>query len=476
MLRPRLTLLCALLLTAVVAVGSQQPAPNPPPREPARELATNVADGFTLAAVGDCIIARPVSHTPGFAPVGRLLHDADVTFGNFEGTALDLTRTPAVPQAEFGGVWIIGAPAVAADLKAIGFDLMSRANNHATDWGVEGMRQTSRTLDEAGIVHAGVGEHRAAARAARFFDTEKGRVALISVASTFTPLSRSAPPVGEAPGRPGVNALRTTRYSFVTADELRTLRKMRDGQPAGSVRPPEKEPPDEVELFGVHYKAADHRGFSYTVDPIDEREILKSVRAAKQLSDFVIVTIHAHEPGNWSETPADFLPAFAHAAIDAGADEFIGHGPHQLRGVEVYRGKPIFYSLGNFIFQLDLLSPIASDLFEQYKMDGAAATDAEFNAMWNQRVFGGEVWYQSVVTTSRFENGRIAEIQLRPIDLGYGARSADRGVPRPAAQELAQIILQRVGRLSQPFGTELKIDHGVGVIRPAQAASSDARK
>ena len=109
-------------------------------------------------------------------------------------------------------------------------------------------------------------------------------------------------------------------------------------------------------------------------------------------------------------------------------------------------------------------------------MDGAAATDAEFNAMWNQRVFGGQVWYQSVVTTSRFENGRIAEIQLRPIDLSYGARGADRGVPRPASPELAQTILQRVARLSQPFGTEPKIDRGVGVIRAAHAPSSGARK
>ena len=232
-----------------------------------------------------------------------------------------------MPQAEFGGVWIIGAPSVAQDLKAIGFDVMSRANNHATDWGLEGMRQTSRELDAAGIVHAGVGEHRAAARAARYFDTDKGRVALISIASTFTPLSRSAPPVGQAPGRPGVNALRTTRYSLVTADELRALRKIRDEQPAGSVRLPEQEPADELELFGVRYKAGDRRGFTYTMDPVDEREILRSVRAAKQLSDFVIVTIHAHEPGNWSQEPADFLPKLAHAAIDAGADEFIGHGP-----------------------------------------------------------------------------------------------------------------------------------------------------
>jgi poly-gamma-glutamate capsule biosynthesis protein CapA/YwtB (metallophosphatase superfamily) len=461
----RLVVLASLILSGAAALA-QQAAQKPPLRDPQRELATSIADGFTLAAVGDCIIARPVSQTPGFSPVGKIIRDADVAFGNFEGTAIDLTRTPAVPQAEFGGVWIIGTPAVAKDLKAIGFDMMSRANNHATDWGLEGMRQTSRALDEAGIVYAGVGEDRAAARGARYFDTDKGRVALISLASTFTPLSRSAPPLGQAPGRPGVNALRTTRSAFVTSDELRMLRKLRDDQPQGSVRVPEKESPDEVELFGVRYKAADHRGFSYAMDPIDEREILKSIRSAKQLSDFVIVAIHAHEPGNWSEVPADFLPKLAHEAIDAGADEFIGHGPHQIRGVEIYRGKPIFYSLGNFIFQLDLLEPVASDLYEQYKMDGMQATDAEFDAMWNQLIFGGDVWYQSVVTTTRFEKGRVAEIQLRPVDLNYAARGADRGIPRPAGADVAKIILERLQRLSQAFGTRIAVDGGVGIIRP----------
>src|SRR5947207_2384708 len=128
MQHPRLTVLCALLVSGVLAAAQQ--APRPSPRDPQRELATSVADGFTVAAVGDCIIARPVSQTAGFTPLGKLIHDADVAFGNFEGTALDLTRTPAIPQAEFGGVWIIGTPAVAHDLKSIGFDVMSRANNH----------------------------------------------------------------------------------------------------------------------------------------------------------------------------------------------------------------------------------------------------------------------------------------------------------------------------------------------------------
>jgi poly-gamma-glutamate synthesis protein (capsule biosynthesis protein) len=466
---------CSAFLIAGALALAQAPAPNPPARDAQRELATSVANGFTIAAVGDCIMARPVSRTAGFAPVGSLIRAADVAFGNFEGTALDAAHLTAVPQAEFGGVWIIDSPLVPKDLKAIGFDMMSRANNHALDWGLDGMRNTSRLLDEAGIVHAGVGEHRAGARAPRYFETEKGRVALVSIASTFTPLSRSAPPAGQAPGRPGVNALRTTRYSLVTAEELRALRKIRDEQPAGSVRPPEKEPADELELFGAHYKVGDHRGFTYTMDPIDEREILKSVREAKQMSDFVIVTIHAHEPGNWSQEPADFLPRLAHEAIDAGADQFIGHGPHQIRGIEVYRDRPIFYSLGDFIFQLDLLEPVANDLYEQYKMDPASATDAEFNAMWNALVFGGDVWYQSVVTTTRFDKGRAVEIRLTPIDLSYTARGADRGVPRLADTAVAKTILERLRRLSQPFGTRIDIEQGVGVIRATAAPATAAR-
>jgi hypothetical protein len=347
--------LVTVIFMCLTALGvAQQPPVRPAPRDPQRELAMSAADGFTVAAVGDCIIARPVSQTSGFAPVGKLVRDADVAFGNFEGTAIDLTRTPATPQAEFGGVWIIGTPAVARDLKAIGFDVMSRANNHATDWGLEGMRQTSRALDEAGIVHAGVGENRASARGARYVDSDKGRVALVSLASTFTPLSRSAPPVGQAPGRPGVSALRTTRYSLVTPEELRALRKIRDEQPAGSVRLPEKEPADELDLFGVRYKAADHRGFAYTIDPVDEREVLK-------------------------------------------------------------------------------------------------------------------------LTTTRFERGRLAEIRLHPVDLNYAARGADRGVPRPASSEVAQTILQRMQRLSEPFGTRITIDGNVGVIRPSGAPATAAR-
>jgi len=137
------------------------------------------------------------------------------------------------------------------------------------------------------------------------------------------------------------------------------------------VRRAEKEPADEVDLFGVHYKVATI-GF-HLHDRSDRRAGAAKERSRRQqLSDFVIVTIHAHEPGNWSQQPADFLPVLAHAAIDAGADEVHrATGLTRSAGVDVYTARPIFYSLGDFIFQLDLLEPVANDLYEQDKMDAA---------------------------------------------------------------------------------------------------------
>lgn len=463
-----------VVLAGRVAGGVQAP----PPRDAARELAMSVADGFTLTTVGDLIFARPVAQTPdpAFQSVVKLLQGGDVTFGNFEGSAIDIRHFQGYPAAEFGGVWIIGPPAVARDLKTMGFDLVSRANNHTTDWGLEGMRLTNDALDEAGVVHAGSGATRAAARAPRYIDTPRGRVAIVSMASTFTPMSQAMDPVGEAPGRPGLSAVRVTRQVFVTSDELERLRKIRDEQPAGSVRPNPDEPKDQVNLLGTIYRVGDRRGYTYTVNAADEAEILKAIRHAKMSADFVIATIHAHDPGNWSEEPADFLPTLARKAIDAGADAWVGHGPHQLRGIEVYKGKPIYYSLGNFIFQLDLLQPVARDLYERFNKDPSTMTDAEFSAFWTDRTFQGAEYYQSVVAESRFARGQLAEIRLHPVDIGYDKRAANRGVPRLAGPEVSRAILERLQRLSTPFGTTMTIEQSVGVIRLSGSSPSGAAR
>ena len=99
----------------------------------------------------------------------------------------------------------------------------------------------------------------------------------------------------------------------------------------------------------------------------DVDEIAAVVRNASHLADLTLVTIHAHEGQVDRLVPAQFLVTFARAMVDAGADVFAGHGPHVLRGVEIYKGKPILYSLGDFIFQNETLLRLPSENYEDLR-------------------------------------------------------------------------------------------------------------
>ena len=466
---------------AAASAPAAAPAQIPPP-------ACDIADGFTLAAVGDLIYSEPLSNLPdeGFKAVLNILRTTDATFGNLENTLIDLDSFKGHPQAENGGAHLIGSPAVAKDMRNMGFNLVSRANNHTTDWGIEGMFATDEAAEEAGLVHAGSGYNLSAARAAHYLQTTKGRVALVSMTSTPTPISVASDPLGRAPGRPGVNALRVKPYAIVSPEMMQALHKMHDAQPPALLQAEDQEKrvlkpesdkkpgeekkkddkPEELTLFGANYRVGDKPvRFAYDMNEADLREILKGIRQGKQNSDLLVATIHAHEPENWSEDPADFLPKLAHAAIDAGADVFIGHGPHRLRAIEIYRGKPIFYSLGNFFFQVEMQEPVPIELYEALNGNPAALTENEIMARLLKAWFDTPVWYQSVIAVSRFERGQVAEVRLYPVDLGLKAGNFNQGIPRLASADIAQTILEELQRLSKPYGTNIAIENGIGVIR-----------
>ncbi|UIJ91732.1 CapA family protein (plasmid) [Sinorhizobium meliloti] len=437
-------------------------------------IATNVADGFTMVTVGDLIVSRAVTkgNHPGFSDLVEILRAGDATFGNLETNILDIRSFKGSPQAEYGGAYLISVPELAPDLKEMGFNLVGYANNHTFDWGVEGMRETSRLLTQNGIIYAGVGENLAQAGAARFLETARGRVALLSFATSFTPMSRACDPAGEAPGRPGLNSLRLTESIVVLPEMLENLRQVRNALPDFR---PGSEDVEVVMLGGKTYKRGGSVGYCYEADQRDVDGILRNVRRGKQFADFCIATNHCHEPGNWSQTPADFEQSFAHQVIDAGADAYIAHGPHQLRGIEVYRGRPIFYSLGNF-FEDELWTPVGADMFAERGKDPRVHTDAEVTIDLSTKgdktdsgsTDGGyddPVFYESVIAVSRFEHNRLAEVRLYPIELGHKKRFANRGIPSLAPRSRAEAILTRLQQLSKPFGTEVVIEHGVGLIR-----------
>jgi poly-gamma-glutamate synthesis protein (capsule biosynthesis protein) len=238
--------------------------------------------------------------------------------------------------------------------------------------------------------------------------------------------------------------------------------------PKGAVFSETKIPDNELNLFDVRYRISDRSGLSFDMNQTDLRENIQNVRNAKENADFLIFSMHAHQPGNWSQDPPDFLPKLAHAVIDNGADMFIGHGPHQLRGIEIYKGKPIFYSLGNFFFHENQQFPIVADMWEQFKGDPSTMTEVQFSEERRLAMFKDDVFWESVIAVSRFANGQVSEIRLYPIDLS-SLRDSQRGIPRLASPEKAQTILQRLAKLSTPFGTPIEIRDNVGIIRISSA-------
>ncbi len=426
---------------------------------------------FSVASVGDIIAGDSIrkENDPNIAKAMKIIASSDVGFGNMEGNLLDIKTFRGYPEAENGGMWLIAPLQMAGELRTIGFRMLARANNHSTEWGRDGMQETDRALDKAGIAHAGTGQNREAARAAAYLTTSKGKFSLVSMASSFTASSLAAPKQPEIVARPGMNAIHTEEFHIVSREMMDGLVQISEAQRektagGGAKAGPEK--PEKLELFGVSYRVgSDVGGSSFEMNPKDVSENLAAIREGKKRSNFLIATIHTHEPGNWSQEPPDFLVELAHKCIDAGADEFSGHGPHQLRGIEIYKGKPIFYSLGNFIFEVEQQTPVPLEMYEALGQDAGKVSNAALDRIFVEKYLDDALWYQSTIAVSRFDEGRLIEIRLYPIELGFATQNETRGLPRMATQAVSQEILQRLQKLSQPFHTQIDIENNVGVIR-----------
>lgn len=470
--------LCYVTSWAGKPLGSAQVNPLPPKRD----LVMKIKSSFTLAAVGDILLHHSISRfdDPRFQNLISQLRSADVAFGNLETPIVDYSDVPNDGMQE-------GMPkACLPDLKAMGIRIMNCANNHTMQDGVAGMLATIRGLDQAGIAHAGSGQNLQEARMPGFLDTPKGTVGLVGVFSidpSTTPALASSSgatyQTGDQPGVPGVDGLHLTQYNIVTPEQLQALRKIRDSIYAlrNEVLYPvpalaANEPSDRLQLFGQWYKTGPKPGeLSWAMNQEDLKEILRSIKDGKESADFMIVTIHCHQ-NTWaiqkytfdSDIP-DFLVEFAHEAIDNGADVFIGHGVHTLRGVEIYKGKPIFYGLGSFINQP------AGSLLPQNPggtLTFAEASNLPTGAPGHE---GGRlqepVNREALMTTSRYEGGRLVEVKLYPVDNGQSpSRPLSRvGIPMTPSPEVAREILERVQKASARFGTSIVIEGNVGVIR-----------
>ncbi|MGH9349531.1 MAG: CapA family protein [Vicinamibacterales bacterium] len=450
-----LIVLAVGLLAGPLAAGQAPPVPS-----------------FTLALTGDSIITRRLSvHTePAHTRLFDLVRGADAAFTNLEMLFHDY-EPYAMNQS--GGTYMRAEPALAKELVWAGFDMVARANNHTGDYGAEGMRLTTKHVAAAGLVQAGVGEDLATAREAAFLDTGKGRVALISVASTFPDHSRAGRGRNGVRGRPGLNPLRFTTTYVVPRERLDELRAL-SAEITG--RAPAQG--DTITFFGSRFTAGSRAEARTEPNAEDVAEIAAVVRSASRQADYTILTIHAHEGAGNRAVPAQFLVTFARAMVDAGADVFVGHGPHVLRGIEMYKGKPILYSLGDFIFQNETLARLPSENYEPYRL-GPEAGVADFNDSRYKKDTTGfpadrEIW-EAVVAMVRWEGRRITELALHPISLGFGRPRTERGRPVLADAALGKKILDDVAQRSAPFGTRLSVRNGIGYVELSQTSDDGGR-
>lgn len=264
-----------------------------------------MTEPLIFLAVGDVGPDRP-EPDDCFALAGDLIRSADLAFCH-----LDLPLTEGgtrLPQARHA----VRAPIkTAAAMRDAGFSVVSFAGNHCMDWGREAFAETIGHLEAASLIPLGVGANVSEARAPRFVETRVGTVGFVGACSIL-PQAYWA----EA-NRPGCAPMRAfTVYEQVEHDQPGT--------------------PARVHTFA-------HRE--------DLDALVESVRAAKAHAATVIVSIH------WGihfvpATLADYQHEVAHALIDAGADAILGHHAHILKGIEFYRGKPIFHSLCNFAIDL----------------------------------------------------------------------------------------------------------------------------
>jgi len=430
----------------------------------------------TFAFVGDIMLSRALKpyREPEYLGLLELMRGNDLVIGNLE----SVVRHPEEGHPNFTmGTPMTTAPELLDDLMWMGVRLVSIANNHATDYGVAGVEAMVAHLRAAGLKATGAGRNMAAARAPAYVDTAAGRVGLVAATAFYRPWNVASDQRPDAQGRPGINPLAVRTTYVVTPRDFEALRRMSDSLGLTQERARHarqfysaaelgERSQDKLTLFGQQFRCGEAYAVETKASPLDADANLKAIAEARRQCDWLVFSFHSHDFGDAGRLTAEsdaeltepgrFAVEFARAAIDAGADVVAGHGPHLTLGTEIYRERPIFYSLGNFVFQNDTVQQFPAESYRRFGL-GHEATPADFldaRTSNDTRGFPAEAeFWEGCLARVGFEAGRLARVELHPVDLGFGTGRAQRGRPMLAQGAQAQTILDRFEKLSAQHGT-----------------------
>ncbi len=442
-------------------------------------------DIFTLTVTGDVIQTRPILPYEGtdcdFDRLLQTLRQSDATVGNLEVLVHDFEGYPA---ATSGGTYMRSPPTVLDDLESVGFDLFSAATNHTFDYSHGGVKATIRNLERRQIPYAGIGSTLYEARKPGYVETGAGRVGVVSACTSFPPGSEAGEQSPALQGRPGLNPIHVSKVYNVSEDELDRLKTISE---TAGIEALKKDWFDRGLLYGHDWTNEDffhfgdmkfsttdgEPGITFHVDNDDLVAWERSIREATRNADWVVASVHSHQGvnglGKTSETP-EFLADIAHRSVDAGADAVVSHGPHVLRGVEIYNERPIFYSLGNFVVQNETVSRLPPESFSRYDLTNSRyVSDVFEERLFNESGepkgdLADDRFWQTVVPVCEFSSDSL-EVRLYPCTLQGEKNRPQRGIPQLATGDKATKILEQISNLSTRFETDIEIERDYGLIR-----------
>ena len=340
-------------------------------------------DEISLVAVGDVFVSGFITHTGGrvqdnrrespnavFDYVIPFLRGKDILFCNLEGPFCK----PGRPLQYKRSSWYSEPKNVSA-LKYAGFNIVSLANNQTMGYGPEGLMETIETLKSNGIAYVGAGENLEEARKPVFLSHKNTTIGFLTRFTNQYAAGLSLIGYGARDNAPGVAQL---------------------------VVSPLYAPPQ--------------------VNELEFEEFADDVRAAKSRSDVLIVSCHMGVQG---QALTMHQPAIAHKAIDWGADLVVCTHPHRIQGIEVYKGKLIFYSIGNFA------------------LDFAYAQQPK----------------ESIILDCVIANKALKEISIRPCLLNQGSEKQTKILLEPTQD--GERIFAMLDRLTKRLGTTLSYEKGV---------------
>jgi len=421
---------------------------------------------FRFVATGDTIVTCPYTRDyAGYQEVVDYIRSADVRMNNMENPLVD---GPCSVSAFSGQPWMCAPTSLLDDMADFGFNCYGFANNHNLDYFYTGFQSTLDAFRSRGLPVAGAGEDLETATRHCKTVTSKGSLALVALTATIDPSARAGAPHGRILGRPGVSALRHYNRYFVNEEQMKHLKEIAEStkingrnnnrRALGSLATEEN-----VFPFGEAEFAIGEPGRISYCDKNDLERLERAVKAAKADADHTVVYVHSHDiKGNLEMEPDYYMESFARNCIDWGADALICSGTHQVKGIEIYKGKPIYYSIANFFFRPYDMDCYPYEWYERYRIDkNLSVSEAE-----NVRSNGGKTGlfrqaycFRSISPYIEWnDDGDPVRIAAMPIGLGFHESMDSKGFPRLANDEDREALYQQLKTTSKVYGTEVTID------------------